>query len=256
MRLTNIQKEIDEIDPDFYDLEYCLSMEYRYFSGAHGSRVRNILSVIGEVKGLRCLDIGCGGGYFPSEFQKRGASVIGIDYSRYVIEFGKNRFPYLDLRVQSGYDLDSFDSGSFDLVTLIDAIEHMSNHHKVLRGIHRILNSNGRLILSTDVESGPWSKPWLRALINKSLALSSEGRAYRLIKKVESHRRKLKNYHSTHIALLGYKDIVELLESERFRVTAYRIYPLVGVPARDFLFKLAPMAYRGDHQCLAAQKVE
>ena len=250
-----LQLQFNESDSEFYDSEYFLSMEYRYFSGAHGSKVRNILSSIGEVKGLSCLDIGCGGGYFANILQQKGANVIGIDYSEHAIKFARSRFPDLDLRVNSAYELDSFNHNSFDLVILLDTIEHISDQPKVISAIYRILKQEGRLVISTDIEDGPWNKPSLSKLINISLRLSAEGRAYRLIKKVESHRRQFKNYHLSHVSPLTYKEIEELLGTERFSIIEHSVYPLVGVPVRDFLFKLFPQAYRGDHQTIVAKKV-
>ena len=72
MSNTFQQTPFVESNSDFYDLEYFLSMEDRYLSGAHGARIRNILSTIGSVKGKRCLDIGCGGAYFTNELHKKG----------------------------------------------------------------------------------------------------------------------------------------------------------------------------------------
>lgn len=242
-----------EIDAEFYDLEYFISMEYRYFSGAHGSRVRNILSSIGEVKGLHCLDVGCGGGYLTYELYRRGADVIGIDYSKCAIEFAKTRFPNIDFRIISAYDLDIFSPESFDLVTLIDTIEHISDQHKVLSGVHKILKQKGRLVISTDIEGGPWSKFPLSWLIEKSQLLSADGRAYRLIKKVESYRKQIKNYHVSHVSPLSYEEIKKLLESEQFKIIKHRVYPLVSVTVRDSIFRLFPKVLRGDHQCIVAE---
>jgi len=132
------QKTFQEENPEFYDIEYCLATEYRYFSGAHGSRIENILGITGDVSGRRSLDIGCGMGYFTHELHQRGAQVTGIDYSSASISFAKGRFPDLDLRVHSAYDLKSFEAGSFDLVTLIDVIEHMSDSQKILEGMFSI----------------------------------------------------------------------------------------------------------------------
>ncbi len=244
-----------ESNADFYDLEYFISMEYRYFSGAHGSRIRNILSTIGEVKALRCLDIGCGGAYFTNELHKKGANIIGIDYSKHAIRFGKTRYPHLDLRVNSAYKLNSFDPHSFDLITLIDVIEHINNHHKLLSEIYRILKDNGRLVISTDIENCPWSKPPFSKLINWLLHFSAEGKAFLLIKKVEAYRKQFKNYHASHISPLTYERIEELLGSENFKIINHRIYPIVEVPLRDIFLKLFPKRYRGDHQCITAKKI-
>lgn len=63
--------QFKEENSDFYDLKYYISLEYRYFSGAHGSKVRNILSLMDDVKGKKCLDVGCGGGFLHINCQKR-----------------------------------------------------------------------------------------------------------------------------------------------------------------------------------------
>lgn len=44
----------------------------------------NILKLIGDVKGKRVLDIGCGGGWLCEWFTREGATVVGLDIS---IEF-------------------------------------------------------------------------------------------------------------------------------------------------------------------------
>jgi len=249
------QKTFQEENPEFYDIEYCLATEYRYFSGAHGSRIENILGIAGDVSGRRILDIGCGMGYFTHELHKRGARVIGIDYSYASISFAKGRFPDLDLRVHSAYDLKSFEVESFDLVTLIDVIEHMSDPQKIVGGIHQVLKPDGRLVLSTDLHHGPWSRGLLHHLAVKSQVLSKGGRAYRLIKRVESYRRQFKNYHASHLNSLTHDGLEKLLALKNFNMLDHRVYPLVGVPVRDLFFRLLPRKYRGDHQCVLAQKL-
>jgi len=255
MTSPQLQQTFQEENSEFYDLEYCLATEYRYFSGAHRSRIENVLGTIGDVAGRRSLDIGCGMAYFTCELRKRGAEVTGIDSSNASISFAKGRFPDLDLRVHSAYDLKSFDVESFDLVTLIDVIEHLSDPQKVVEGIHRVLKPDGRLVLATDLHHGPWSRGWLKRLAVKSQVLSKGGRAYRLIKGVESYRRQFKNYHASHINPLTHEDLERLLALKNFSLLEHRVYPLVGVPVRDLFLRFLPRKYRGDHQCVLAQKL-
>jgi 2-polyprenyl-3-methyl-5-hydroxy-6-metoxy-1,4-benzoquinol methylase len=244
-------------DSDFYDLEYCISLEYRYFSGAHRSRINNILETIAQATGLKCLDIGCGGGYFTNELKKTGADVIGIDYSLYAIEFAKRRFPSLDFRRISAYDLTSFSPASFDLVTLIDVVEHLENVSAALSNVYKVLKPAGRLIVSTDVENGVWSSHSLFARLMRQLeTLSADGRASRLITKTESYRRKVvRDYHITHISPLSETAIIEMLVANNFRVVEHKIYPLVAVPLRDLTLKIFPKSWRGDHQCVLCKKM-
>jgi len=48
--------------------------------------VPSVLSVLGDVAGLRVLDLGCGSGIYPRLLARRGASVTGLDQSPGMIE--------------------------------------------------------------------------------------------------------------------------------------------------------------------------
>lgn len=51
-------------------------------------------------KESRILDVGCGYGRTLDELYRKGfRNLIGIDFSRGMIERGRKQFPYLDLRV-------------------------------------------------------------------------------------------------------------------------------------------------------------
>lgn len=245
-------KQFNETDSDFYDLEYFISLEYRYFSGAHNSRIKNIFSYLKDLKGKRCLDIGCGGGFFVNDMSQKGALVTGIDYSRAGIIFAKERFPQLDFRIGSVYNLDVFEPNTFDVITLLDVIEHISDKNKALSEIKRVLKPEGLLIITTDIKDGIWDKWKMPGIIRRTQYFSKDGRAYLMIKKVESFRRQFKNYNNSHIGLMSYQDIKNFIEKNNFQVIEHKIYPLVGVPMRDFFLKFLPEQFRGDHQCIMA----
>lgn len=248
----------NEKNSDFYDLEYYIALEYRHLSGAHGSKIRNIFKTIrkgcGNLHGKRILDVGCGGGFFANEFFKLGADVVGIDYSKYAINFSKDRFSDIDFRVASGYSLEMFEKESFDIVTLLDVIEHMSNQNETLSELYRVLKPGGYLVISTDVNGGIWSKEYITTIIRQSNRFSIEGRAYMLIKKVEEFRKKFRDYHDSHIKELSCHDMQQLLQKYNFNIIRHKIYPLVGVPIRDVFLRLLPKSFRGDHQCIISQK--
>lgn len=246
--------EFNEIDADFYDLEYFISLEYRYFSGAHRSRINNILKLIGDIVGKRVLDWGCGGGYFCNEFSNIGASVIGVDYSKFAISFAKERYPRIDFRQTSNYLLSDFPKDYFDVVSLIDIIEHVANHQAMIDEIGRVLKSGGILLISTDLDDNIWKRRPFSLVFNFSQYFSRDGRAYKLIKNVESHRKQFKNYHISHINSVSDKYLIDLLRKNNFTIKEYLVYPVVGVPIRDFFIRLLPKKFRGDHQCIVAIK--
>ncbi len=99
------------------------------------------------------LDIGCGPGLFLELAQERGFEPVkGIDISSYAIDYCTNT---LKLDVQKGDLLDfNFGSGTFNLITMFDAIEHMQNPKEELTEIKRILIDKGILaIITPDIDA-------------------------------------------------------------------------------------------------------
>ena len=245
-----MEKELKEIEPDFYDSEYALGQERRYLSGAIGSRIRNLLSTAGDLSGKQLLDIGCGGGFFANEFYKKGAKVTGIDYSVDAVNLAKERFPHINFSVATASSLSAFRENQFDAVSLLDVIEHINNQGKVLCEIKRILKPSGLLIIATDLDESFWEKMFISKIINFTQRFSKEGRAYRAIKKAETPRRQFKNYHESHCNSVNFEELESLLERENFKIIEHKVYPLAGVPARDIFLRFLPKKYRGDHQCI------
>jgi ubiquinone/menaquinone biosynthesis C-methylase UbiE len=188
-------------------------------------------------------------------FSEQGAVVTGIDYARAGIRFGNQRYPDLDLRVGSAYELTSiFEPKTFDVVTLLDVIEHMSDHAALLANIRSVLKDSGRLVISTDEDDGVWGRfPWNR-VFPASNRFSRDGRAGRQIDRIEARRANKRNYHLSHINSIGMADLKALLHDSGFKVIAERVYPMVGVLARDIVLRLMPRQWRGDHQCVVAVK--
>jgi ubiquinone/menaquinone biosynthesis C-methylase UbiE len=52
---------------------------------------RLILTLLGEIRGLNVLDVGCGDGDFAVELWRRGATVTGIDASPEMVEAARAR---------------------------------------------------------------------------------------------------------------------------------------------------------------------
>jgi SAM-dependent methyltransferase len=95
---------------------------------------------------LRVLDVGCGAGGMLEELGRFG-EVYGIDTSPELVEFCHER-GFANVRVGSAHRL-PVDSGSVDLLTMFDTIEHIRDDVGALVEARRALDRDGRLFIST-----------------------------------------------------------------------------------------------------------
>jgi len=96
--------------------------------------------------GGRLLDVGCAAGFFLVEAQAHYAA-RGVELSEFSSRFAREQFG-LDVVTGTLHDA-AFEAGSFDLVTLWDVIEHVSDPAAVLAEVARVLAPAGRVVLTT-----------------------------------------------------------------------------------------------------------
>ena len=97
-------------------------------------------------KNIQILDIGCGGGAFPKAAHELNFSVIGIEPSKWLSEKAKNEYD-LDIRTGTLKDY-NFPDSYFDIITLWDVIEHLTDPKDIMEESYRILKSNGLLLIN------------------------------------------------------------------------------------------------------------
>ena len=94
----------------------------------------------------RILDLGAGMGGFLAGLSELGARVFPADVSHESLLRCRERgFP--GGVVSSGYHL-PYAGGSFDLVCMFDAIEHIPDDRRVMREVARVLRPGGRVFVS------------------------------------------------------------------------------------------------------------
>lgn len=102
-------------------------------------------------KNGRILDVGCGYGRTLYELYQRGYhKLLGIDFSKGMIERGRALFPYLDLRLMETESINLPDS-SVDAVILfavLTCIRNNDEQEKLIREIERVLKQGGILYVN------------------------------------------------------------------------------------------------------------
>jgi ubiquinone/menaquinone biosynthesis C-methylase UbiE len=92
------------------------------------------------------LDIGCAMGFLVDGFRHFGIEAFGIDMSKYAIKKSGESKHYLLLADASVLP---FRDNCFDLVTMIEVIEHLPNYNSALGEIRRVLRQKGYLYVTT-----------------------------------------------------------------------------------------------------------
>lgn len=95
----------------------------------------------------KILDVGCSYGFYLKVFNKYGFSVTGIDISRPAINYLKKVFKLKGIVGEFNDYL--FSKKSFDVITMIDSLEHVSNPRKILLKSKEIMKKEGLIVIQT-----------------------------------------------------------------------------------------------------------
>ncbi len=107
-----------------------------------------IWDAIGDVTGLRILDLGCGGGEIGAELLRRGAKAyVGVDGSAAMVERAVGQLDRARASVTRA-NLATYmpPTGGFDLVVSLRVLHYVENLAEVLGRARRALVPGGRLI--------------------------------------------------------------------------------------------------------------
>ena len=111
-------------------------------------------SDVNELNGLKCLDIGCGGGILSEPMSRLGAIVTGIDASEMAIQsaIAHSRKSRLDIDFKCMSTGDLIKSGldnQFDIIIASEVIEHVSNRALFLSDIAKLCKPGGLVVFTT-----------------------------------------------------------------------------------------------------------
>jgi len=108
-----------------------------------------MLNLLGNIKGKKLLDLGCGFGDYVKVYSDKGALVTGIDNSRKEIEYAQKR------NIQNskfiGHDISDkfpFKDSSFDIITSSLVFDHLKDLNYLFKECNRVLKSKGVMVFS------------------------------------------------------------------------------------------------------------
>ena len=106
------------------------------------------------LKGLRVLDVGCGGGILADAMARQGADVLGIDLASkalkvaqlHALEAQTEGVHYREISAEA---LAAEQPGSFDVVTCMEMLEHVPDPSLVVKACASLVKPGGHVFFST-----------------------------------------------------------------------------------------------------------
>ena len=103
------------------------------------------------LKGLKILDIGCGGGLLCEPFTRLGATMTGIDASNDNIEVAKLHSKEMSLNIKyiccSPENLNF--KNEFDSILNMEVVEHVLNVNLFIQNCSKLIKKNGIMFVAT-----------------------------------------------------------------------------------------------------------
>ena len=160
-------------------------------------RTTAAIKILGS--GRRFLDIGCGEGTLAARVRSQFTEIHGIDISHETVQLAQ-KAGIIASCVNLNNDPVPYPDDYFDVVTALDVIEHVFDPIKFLREIHRVLIPGGHTIITT---------PNIR-------------KVRRIMSLIGGHFPRTSydpvGYDGGHLHYFTSKDMIDLLEQNRFRV--------------------------------------
>lgn len=161
------------MNPEEYARMHALETEYWWFTGRRAiiaSMSGAYRKFSGHDEAWSALDIGCGtGANLPllceiaagnnlSENHGGSGRVTAMDYSPLALKFARDHLENLPVSLLRGDAVKlPFPDNHFDLVTMLDVLEHVEDDRAAAREIHRVLKPGGAFILSVPAYQSLWS---------------------------------------------------------------------------------------------------
>jgi ubiquinone/menaquinone biosynthesis C-methylase UbiE len=125
---------------------------HQAFGGLTIQSIEPLLDAAGVKANTKVIDIATGPGYVAAAAARRGASVIGVDFSATMIAEAQRRNPDVEFREGDAEQL-PFDNDLFDAAVVNFGILHLGRPDQALAEACRVLRPGGRFGFTV------WAKP-------------------------------------------------------------------------------------------------
>ena len=133
----------------------------------------NYISDRTEIKNKQILDVACGGGLLAEALSLKGANLSGVDISDVAIHTAENHAKKENINIEyilgEAENLLPEKNEYFDVVTCLEAIEHVPDPNQLVKTCSDLCNHNGDIFFST-INRNP--KSFLFAIVGAEYILN------------------------------------------------------------------------------------
>ena len=154
----NYKKVLSQVPADYYERGTRTNLLQWLW---HGWKWQTLKSMFDDTAGKKVLDIGCADGNLTSKIAAYlpKTKMTGVDLYKKSIEFAGKKHPNIEFLVADARRL-PFGNKQFDIITCVEALEHIPNNASAVREIRRCLKDNGTFIVLQDTDSFVFNFIW------------------------------------------------------------------------------------------------
>ena len=139
-----IKKMYDKLAKEYHDKRRKKSPYNEY------TEMPMTLKLLGNVKGKKILDLGCGSGIYVKELIKKGAKIKAMDISSELIKIARQENPKIEFKIGSISKKLPYKKGEFDIVLGALVMHYIDNWTPAFKEIKRVLKPKGLFVFSTE----------------------------------------------------------------------------------------------------------
>lgn len=180
--MANLPQQIrnrNKVEEEFHD-DWARSVQVdellvpQFFEAPTATDNQYILGLVGDLRGKRILDLGCGAGEAAVYFALRGAQATGIDISGEMIAVARGLAEKHNVKVdlrKMGAEALQLEDDSFDIVYGYGALHHIDLAHSS-KEIYRVLKKDGLAVFVEPLGYNPIL--WVYRLFAKATRTTAE----------------------------------------------------------------------------------
>ena len=150
-KFSNLAEEWWDVNGKFKPLHMFNPIRIEYITENIRSHFKIKKDKPNYLKGLKILDIGCGGGLISEPMSRLGAEVTGIDASEKNIKIAKmhSKKNGLNIKYINTSPENFKDFENYDVILNLEIVEHVDNVELYINSCQKLLQRNGLMFTAT-----------------------------------------------------------------------------------------------------------